>query len=161
MRSGESRGAERVVRPRGGTATVMPGANIAEREFGKDLGSLLEVFAFLDEVLPATQLDDRGLYVLYLAVEELFTNMVKYNSGSSARLAVRIATENDRVRIDLVDPDADPFDPTTLPPVDTTAPIENRERGGLGLHLIRTMADGFEYHYEDREMTVSVTKHLE
>ena len=139
----------------------MPAASTTVREFGKDLGSLDEVFAFLDEVLPATQLDDRGLYVLYLAVEEIFTNMVKYNSGSSTRLAVRIATEADRVRIDLVDPDTDPFDPTTLPPVDTSAPIENRERGGLGLHLIRTMADGFDYHYEHREMKVSVTKHLE
>ena len=139
----------------------MPGSNVTAREFDKGLESLEEVFSFLDEVLHGTPLDERGHFVLRLAVEELFTNMVKYHSNPRSRVAVRVTTEPDRVRIDLVDPDTDDFDPTQLPAVDTTRPIQERTRGGLGLHLIREMADGLEYHYQDRAMTVSVTKRLE
>jgi serine/threonine-protein kinase RsbW len=139
----------------------MPGSTTTTREFDKGFGSLDGVFAFLDEVLAGTRLDERGHFVLRLAVEELFTNMVKYNSNRHTRVAVRVTTEPDRVRIDLVDPDADDFDPTRLPAVDTARPIQERRPGGLGLHLIRQMADDVEYHYQGREMTVSVTKRLE
>jgi len=139
----------------------VPGSTSEAREFGKDLDSLEEIFAFLEEVLLGTSLDERGHFVLHLAVEELFTNMVKYHSNRSSRVSVRVTTEPDRVRIDLVDPDTDEFDPTQLPKVDTTLPIQERRRGGLGLHLVREMADGLEYRYQDRAMTVSVTKRLE
>ena len=139
----------------------MAGTATTTREFDKSFSSLAGIFSFLDEVLPDTSLDDRGRFVLHLAVEELFTNMVKYDVGSSRRVEVRITVEKDRVRVDLVDPDTDPFDPTQLPPVDTAAPIGEREPGGLGLHLVRTMADRLDYHYRGREMTVSVTQHLE
>lgn len=139
----------------------MPRTATTTRAFDKRFGSLAEIFSFLDEALPDTLLDDRGRFVLQLAVEELFTNMVKYNAGASRQVEVRIAVGEDRVRIDLVDPDTDPFDPTQIPQTDTTAPITERRRGGLGLHLIRTMADGLDYDYRDRKMTVSVTQYLE
>ena len=133
----------------------------SEREFDKELNALEAVFEFLDDTLSGTALDDRGRFVLELAVEELFTNIVKYGSDLSGRVAVRVTSEPDRVRVDIVDPNTHDFDPTRMPAVDTTRPIQERKRGGLGLHLVREMADGVEYRYRDREMTVSVTKHLE
>ena len=36
------------------------------------------------------------------------------------------------------------FDITQLPDVDVDAPIEKRQPGGLGLHLIKRMADSVE-----------------
>jgi len=131
------------------------------REFDRSIGSLADVFVFLDELLEDRDVDERSRLVLHLAVEELFTNMVKYNADSRRRIGVRVWPEDDRVRVDLVDPDSEPFDPTSHGPVDTSGPIEQRERGGLGIHLVRAMADGFDYEYEGREMTVSVTKNLE
>ena len=139
----------------------MVGSATTSREFDKSLGSLAGVFLFLDEVLPHGSLGDRGRFVVQLAVEELFTNMIKYNAGASRRVEVRIAVDNDHVRVDLVDPDTDPFDPSQWPSVDVGAPITERRPGGLGLHLVRTLADGLDYHYRDGEMTVSVTQYLE
>ena len=133
---------------------------VREQDFEKEFGSLAAVFAHLDTALADAKLDDQGRFALELAVEELFTNMVKYGSGRG-RISVRVAAEPGSVRVDLVDPDTEPFDPTSFPAVDTTRPIEERKRGGLGLHLIRSMMDGFEYDYRGREMTVSVTKYLE
>jgi len=139
----------------------MAGSATTSRGFDKSLGSLAAIFCFLDEVLPHGSLGDRGRFVLHLAVEELFTNMVKYNAGPSRRVEVRIAVDRDHVRVDLVDPDTDPFDPSQWPSVDVGAPITERRPGGLGLHLVRSMADGLDYHYRGREMTFSVIQHLE
>ncbi len=50
------------------------------------------------------------------------------------------------------------FDVTRPPDVDIDAPIEQREPGGLGLHLIRRMADSVEYEYtkETRQSRITL-----
>jgi anti-sigma regulatory factor (Ser/Thr protein kinase) len=98
--------------------------------------------------------------VLHLAVEELFTNMVKYNSGRSGEIDIEVRTDEDRVGVVLIDRDTDPFDPSDVGPVDVDRPIEHRRRGGLGLHLVRSMVDTLDYQYRDREMRVSVSASL-
>ncbi len=151
----------------GGRARARLGVFMAEavstpnREFARDIQALAEVFGFLDESFRNSSIDDRSRLILQLAVEELFTNMVKYNSQSPSQIQVRIVAADDRIEVQLVDPDSDPFDPLQHPPVDTTTSIEKRRRGGLGIHLVRTMADNVDYHYQGREMTISVTKRLE
>jgi len=80
-------------------------------------------------------------------VEELFTNMVKYGVGSSAPVRIEIGAIAGGVEVRLIDDDVEPFDITRMPDVDIDAPIEEREPGGLGLHLIRRMADSVEYEY--------------
>lgn len=131
------------------------------REFARDIGALDDIFGFLDQAVSGADVDDRSRLVLRLAVEELFTNMVKYNPRSRSRIRVRIAASDDRVTVELIDPDTDPFNPLNHPPVDTTRPIDQRRRGGLGIHLVRNMADDVQYSYEGREMTISVTKRME
>jgi serine/threonine-protein kinase RsbW len=131
------------------------------RAFDKSFGSLVDVFGFLDESLLDVEVDERSRMTLHLAVEELFTNMVKYNSGESREIAIQVITDDNSVRIELIDNDTDPFDPATADPVDVGRPIEERKRGGLGLHLVRSLVDTMDYQYEGREMRVSVTTTLE
>ena len=140
---------------------MTPGTNVPTREFERNIHSLGEIFGFLDESFDATTIDDRTRMVLQLAVEELFTNMVKYNSKSPSRIAVRIAIDGDQARVQLTDPDTEPFNLLEHGPVDTTRPIEERRRGGLGIHLVKAMADHIDHRYQGREMTISVTKRLE
>jgi serine/threonine-protein kinase RsbW len=131
------------------------------RTFAKSFSSLGDVFEFLEESLSGAGLDERAHLVLQLAVEELFTNMVKYNSGSSREIGIMVDSTDDRVQVQLIDPDADPFDPSAVGPVDTSQPIEQRRRGGLGLHLVRSLVDAIDFCHEGREMKVSVTTRLE
>ncbi len=137
------------------------GMGVATRRFAKSFESLGEVFQFLDSSLAATVVVDRTRMVLHLAVEELFTNMVKYNSGQSGEIDIEIRTDDDRVWVALIDRDTDPFDLSDVDPVDVDQPIERRRRGGLGLHLVRSMVDTLDYQYRDREMRVSVSTLLE
>jgi len=96
-------------------------------------------------------------------VEELFTNMVRHNEGGADRITVSIERRDNRVHLELVDTDVEPFDPETaeVPPVESG--IENRRPGGLGIYLVRKMVDDLNYDYETdaRRMRISVTKTLE
>jgi anti-sigma regulatory factor (Ser/Thr protein kinase) len=51
------------------------------------------------------------------------------------------------VELTLVDRDVESFDITRSPDVDIGKPIEAREPGGLGLHLVKRMADRIDYDY--------------
>jgi serine/threonine-protein kinase RsbW len=93
-------------------------------------------------------------------VEEIFTNMVKYNRGSAHRIRIAVSRADDSVVVRLTDFDVDPFDPASAPEVDVDLPLEARRPGGLGLHLVKSLADKLTYEYEDRVMRVSVVKRI-
>jgi anti-sigma regulatory factor (Ser/Thr protein kinase) len=52
------------------------------------------------------------------------------------------------VQVTLVDPGVDRFDVTRAPDADVQRRIEDRQPGGLGLHLVRRMVDSIEYGYD-------------
>jgi len=131
------------------------------RNFDKAISSLNQVFPFIKEFVDSEGIGAHVEYALSLVVEELFTNMVKYNSGSSQQISIGFDRFEDRVEIQLVDRDVDPFDPSEVEDVQVDAPIEQRRVGGLGLHMVKSIVDRISYEYESRRMTVSVTKKLE
>jgi serine/threonine-protein kinase RsbW len=93
-------------------------------------------------------------------VEELFTNMVKYNPDAIRDIALSFGQNNSTLTVRLTDFDVAPFDVTRAPPVDVTKPLEERAIGGLGLHLVRQMADTIRYEYADGRSTITFTKAL-
>lgn len=122
-----------------------------------------EIFAFLDGFSKDQQVDEKTAFCVNLVIEELFTNMVRHNEGGGDRISVSIERLDNRLHLELVDSDVEPFDPTTakVPPID--AGIEERQPGGLGIFLVRKMVDDLSYEYEskDRQMRVKVTKTME
>jgi anti-sigma regulatory factor (Ser/Thr protein kinase) len=130
------------------------------RAFRRTFGSLSAVFAFTAEVF-ARQGIDRGLLpTVDLAVEELFTNMVKYSTTSDADVRIELSGIEGGVEVTMIDYDVEPFDVTRAPKVDVTLPIEARRPGGLGLHLIRQLLDSIDYEYlrESRQSRITFRK---
>jgi serine/threonine-protein kinase RsbW len=130
-------------------------------EFAKGLQALDEIFAFLGEFAGQHGLDETVRLCIDLVAEELFTNAVKHGSGADGRVQISVEKVGQDLRLELVDFDAEPFDPLSLKPVALGAQIETRKAGGLGIHLVRSLVDDLTYEYRDREMRVLVTKHLE
>ena len=132
-------------------------------EFRREIEALDEIFAFLETFADGQEVDEKTAFCINLVVEELFTNMVRHNEGGGDRITVSIERRDDRLHLELVDSDVEPFDPETVevPPVD--ADIAERRPGGLGIFLVQSMVDDLNYDYEPqgRRMRITVTKTLE
>jgi phosphoserine phosphatase len=117
------------------------------RLFDRSFESIPAMVAFTAGAFERMDVDAQLLPSVDLAVEELFTNMVKYGTGSTAAVHLGLTAIDGGVEVTLIDHDVEPFDITQSPDVDIDAPIERRKPGGLGLHLIRRIADSVEYEY--------------
>ena len=133
---------------------------LVRRVFDRSFDSIPALTKFTANAFERLRIDPRLLPTVDLVVEELLTNMVKYGLGSDAGVTVGLAPIEDGVEVTLVDRDVEPFDITGAPDVDIYAPIEERKPGGLGLHLIRQMADSVEYEYNQTERRSRVTLRL-
>jgi len=131
-----------------------------ESRFSRSIEALEEVFDFIEGYFAANGLDAATRYAIGMAIEEVFTNMVKYNPDGGGEIVVRLERDRDRAVIDLTDTDSDQFDPTAQDDVDVGKPLEERTPGGLGIHLIRKLMDEFEYSYHDRESTITLVKKI-
>ena len=95
-----------------------------------------------------------------MAIEELFTNMVKYNAGGLGRIGLEIECTGKDVICSLTDPDSDRFDVNAMPDANIHLPVEQRRPGGLGIHLIRRMVDSIDYDYAGRRSRITFRKTL-
>ena len=132
-----------------------------QREFPRTFESLEPIFRFAEEFFAQELVDERHRYAVRFALEEIFTNMVKYHPGNPNEITIGLDRAHDRLRITLTDHDVDPFDPTKAEEPRTDLSLEERRVGGLGLHLTRKMMDAVEYRYVDRRSTVTLIKMLE
>ena len=130
------------------------------RTFKRSFEALPAIFGFTAEVFAREGTDPALLPTVDLAVEELFTNMVKYSTTSDAEVRIEMTGIEGGVEVTLIDYDVEPFDVTKSPDVDTGLPIEERRPGGLGLHLIRRLLDSVEYAYskESRQSRITFRK---
>ena len=128
------------------------------RMFPRSFGALEAIHAFIGEFVARSGLDPDVAYDLDVIAEELFTNMVKYGRGARREIEIGLDWTAPTMAIRLRDFDAERFDPTDVPPVDVTRPLGERHAGGLGIHLVRQIADRIDYDYENRESTITVTK---
>jgi anti-sigma regulatory factor (Ser/Thr protein kinase) len=131
-----------------------------EETFPRSLDSLDRIFDFVTGALNERNADDATLFSIKLATEELFTNMVKYNSGAGNEISIGIDVAGGTITVNLIDNDVDPFDPETADEAGIGGDVEDRRIGGLGLRLVRSVVDKITYEYEGRRMTVRLTRQL-
>ncbi len=89
-----------------------------------------------------------------LALEEAVSNTIRhgYSDDQAHEIIVRAAIDGGRLKIEIED-DAKAFDPLAAPMPDLTLPVEEKRIGGLGILLVRTIADSVEYKREgDRNL---------
>jgi serine/threonine-protein kinase RsbW len=129
-----------------------------QKKFNRSYDSLEHIFEFAEGIFSSEDVEQSIRFPLHFVMEELFTNMVKYNPGNSNDILLDVDIAGKGVVVRLTDFDVDDFDVTTKRSVDVEAPLHKREPGGLGLHLIQHMVDSLEYGYSERQSTVTFTK---
>lgn len=98
-------------------------------------------------------------FAVNVSVDELLTNTISYGYDDSDghRIEMTVWMEGSVLVIELSD-DAKPYDPTAAPHPDIDAPIEKRPIGGLGVHFVRELMDGFRYRRTDGRNVVTLTR---
>jgi serine/threonine-protein kinase RsbW len=142
------------------TGSVTQQSSRAQCEFARSIDSLAEIFAFVRSLLEAHGVGGADAYAIDMTIEELFTNMVKYNALGCGSIGLEIECNADAVNCRLTDPDSERFDMTQAPDVDIHQPVEQRRPGGLGIHLVRRMVDALNYDYAGRCSRISFRRTL-
>jgi anti-sigma regulatory factor (Ser/Thr protein kinase) len=82
---------------------------------------------------------------LLTALDEVLSNVVRHGDrGAPGTIGVALAAEAGIVLVGVTD-DGPAFDPLAMPAPDTSAPLEARKVGGLGIALVRALADDVRY----------------
>jgi len=133
-----------------------PAAQVVE--FPRSLGALRALFDYLEEAFEREAVDRDSAFWVTLAVEELFTNMIRHNRSNSDRITLGLDISDDRICARLTDYEVPPFDPSTVAPVDPTASAEDRVPGGLGVFFVRAKMDEVAYSYQNGNLSVEISK---
>jgi anti-sigma regulatory factor (Ser/Thr protein kinase) len=96
----------------------------------------------------ATQHDIGGKlrYHLLVSIEEILTNIIKYGFDEQGVHPIHITFRNDSGAIEMEFEDRGrEFNPLEVGEPDLDTPIEDRQLGGLGIHLVKNMVDVAQY----------------
>jgi anti-sigma regulatory factor (Ser/Thr protein kinase) len=129
--------------------------------FPVDLGAMVQVRAFVIEFAArhAMAADERSR--MLIVFEELLTNLAKYGYPNRLHGQAEITLQLDgtRLTIEFTD-DGDPFDPLQVATPDLDAPLEERDLGGLGIHIVRTLADEVRYCRIDQRNVLQLSRRV-
>lgn len=82
---------------------------------------------------------------LVIAVDEAVTNIMMHGyQGRTGMIEISVESQGENLVVRLRD-QAPSFDPTRVPPPDLLAPLEERQEGGLGVHLVRQSVSEMAY----------------
>ncbi len=135
--------------------------NQMDKHFQRDIKSLDKIFEFICEFIVENKIDESTAFSINFAIEEIFTNMVKYNPENQNNISISLNKDGNKLILCLTDYDVGHFDITKLKEIDISQSLQERKAGGLGLHIVKQMVDEIDYEYKNRNSRITIIKHLE
>jgi anti-sigma regulatory factor (Ser/Thr protein kinase) len=124
--------------------------DVVSFSMARNEAALAELSASVDRTLEEHHLPMKATFAVQLAIDEFVSNILKFGSGdrSDNDIAIRLVFEDDRVAVEI-EHEGDQFNPLerTNPVLDQS--LEERQIGGLGIHLTRNTMDECKYSYRD------------
>ena len=116
---------------------------------------------FVEEVCEEAGINMATMMQLNLAIEEAVVNVMDYAypAGTEGDVLVDAKVDNGQLHIIITDKGT-PFDPTAKADVDTTLSAEERNIGGLGIHLMHHYMDSITYERKDGQNVLTMTKKI-
>ncbi|MEE8350848.1 MAG: SpoIIE family protein phosphatase, partial [Rhodospirillales bacterium] len=97
-----------------------------------------------------------------LIFDDLLNNVISYaySDDSEHDIEVRMELAGERLTVTVTD-DGAPFNPLNMEAPDTGLSLEDRDAGGLGIHLVRNLVDDVSYQRRIDKNILTMVKHLE
>ena len=131
-----------------------------KKKYKRGFDQIGELVADTEKFFADENIDQSLRMKVDLSLEELFVNMVTYNTESDRDIQVEMKPIAGGIEVSLTDYDVERFDPTIVREVDVDAPLSERDPGGLGLYLVLKMADSIHYEYHDRKSKITFTNRV-
>jgi len=132
-------------------------AKSSHGSFRRSVDALAAIVAFTESVFAERSVDPRLRPIVDFALEELFTNMVKYSPMGMAEVRIDFTPVDGGLEVAMTDFGVTPFDVTRAPDANVDAPIDLRRPGGLGLHVTRRLVDSLHYAYDEQKRESRIT----
>ena len=138
------------------------GTSTARYRCSATLSSLREMVQFIKKQALKVGVGQEDADKIELATEEVLINIIEYGFPEKEAGTIEIVCkvpEDHHLKIVIAD-DGIPFNPLECHKIDITAPLEERNYGGYGVHIVRTIMDDIEYRREEEKNILTLTKSL-
>ena len=101
-------------------------------------------------------------FKINLVLEELAINVMNHGHDEGLHdIEITLSSDADTLTIEIAD-DGRPFDPLhDAPTANTASALEDRQIGGLGIHLVRSMIDELHYRREQGRNRLTLITRIE
>ncbi len=121
---------------------------------------LTDLCKTLDKTLESMDLPAKLKYKIHLIIEEFCANHVEHGDFNEDDMITITLERTDSSLITQIEDKGIPFNPLDLPSVKTNLPLDKREQGGLGIHLVKCFADDLSYRRDGLKNVVTIIKNI-
>jgi len=137
---------------------MSPALNLKVLARGEQLAVIGE---FVTDCARRAGFGERAVYHIQAAVDEACANIVyhAYDFEGQGSIDVYCQTIGGDFVITITD-QGRPFDPTSIPTPDVSAPLDDRKEGGLGRYLMKQLMDEVSHEFNHHSNILTMVKHL-
>ncbi len=135
-------------------------SNDAEKVKGIFRGSIeavdmSQILESMEGYLKEEKIAEENRTRILVAVDEIFSNVCKYSGAGEA--AIHCGISGQRVRV-LFEDDGVPYNPLLQPEPDVALEAQERQIGGLGIHIVKKTMDQVIYEYAGGRNCLTIIK---
>ena len=135
------------------------GAQLMESKiFKADVKELDSLFEYSSTLLEVLDFSKRDIIMINTALEEVFVNVAKYAYEKGGEVEVTLSNDKNKVTFVFRD-SGKPFNPLEKEDPNITASSEEREVGGLGIYMVKSIMDETTYEYKDNHNVLTLVKY--
>jgi anti-sigma regulatory factor (Ser/Thr protein kinase) len=137
-------------------------ANELSIQIKNDLSELGKVVQFLQEFCMEKKIPNMIANSIDLVLDEILNNIISYGYVDQKEHEIDIQLSIvERQLVLKIEDDGREFNPLEITEVDRTSSMEDREIGGLGIHLIRNAMDEVRHIYKNKKNYLVMKKNIE
>ena len=131
-------------------------------EVDNDVSAIQKVAEEFDRFAEQSGLTPAIVQTLHIIFDELLNNIITYGYQDDERHSIEVKVEilGRRLSVTITD-DGVPFNPLSQKSPDTSLSIDERQLGGLGIHLVKSMADECGYQRKIDKNVLSLMKWID
>jgi phosphoserine phosphatase RsbU/P len=140
----------------------MPSQETVKMLFVNSIDELPELVTRVEALMERWSIPAKIINDIHLSIEELVSNINFYafDDGVEHQIVIEFSRTYEGIVI-LIEDEGKPFDPVNdTAEVDLTLPAEERQVGGLGVHLVKTLMDKVDYRRTGNKNIVTLIKNI-